>query len=81
MHSYVIHSALHRGRKDAQCVMHCHQNAITAVSCLQDGFLDGLNQNAMIVGKYANNSLEHPKTSMSLSDDETSLLSRPGGLP
>lgn len=35
---FVIHSAIHRARPDAVCVLHTHSRAGVAVSCLKDGF-------------------------------------------
>ena len=34
---YVIHSAIHRHRHDAHCIMHTHTTAGMAVACLTDG--------------------------------------------
>eukprot|EP01096_Ripella_sp_DP13-Kostka_P014739 TRINITY_DN6742_c1_g1_i1.p1 TRINITY_DN6742_c1_g1~~TRINITY_DN6742_c1_g1_i1.p1 ORF type:complete len:394 (+),score=123.76 TRINITY_DN6742_c1_g1_i1:65-1183(+) len=47
---YVVHSAIHCGRPEIESVMHCHEDVVTAVSCLGEGFLPKLNQNSMIVG-------------------------------
>ncbi len=44
---YVIHSAVHRVRHDAVCVMHCHSRGGTAVSALKEGLLP-LCQEAML---------------------------------
>lgn len=43
---FVIHSAIHAARADAQCVLHTHTRAGMAVSCLKDGLLP-LNQMAL----------------------------------
>ncbi len=43
---FVIHSAIHAARDDAQCVLHTHTRAGMAVSCLKDGLLP-LNQMAL----------------------------------
>jgi len=40
---FVIHSAVHRARKDVNCVLHTHTRAGVAVSCLEEGLLP-LNQ-------------------------------------
>ena len=45
---FVIHSALHMAREDAQCVMHLHTDAGAAVSAQADGLLP-LTQTAMAV--------------------------------
>ena len=44
--SFAIHGAIHRGRSDAQCVMHLHNTAGIAVSAQRDGLLP-LSQHAM----------------------------------
>lgn len=36
---FVIHSAIHRVRSDARCVLHTHSRAGAAVSCLAEGFV------------------------------------------
>lgn len=43
---YVIHSAIHKARKDAQCVIHTHTRAGMAVSAMSCGLLP-LTQTAM----------------------------------
>jgi len=43
---FVIHSAVHMARHDADCVIHTHTKAGMAVSCLKEGVLP-LNQMAM----------------------------------
>lgn len=43
---YVIHSAVHTSRHDAECVIHTHTRAGTAVSALADGLMP-LSQTAM----------------------------------
>jgi len=45
---FVIHSALHAAREDAQCVIHLHTDDGQAVSSQADGLLP-LNQTAMVV--------------------------------
>jgi ribulose-5-phosphate 4-epimerase/fuculose-1-phosphate aldolase len=48
---FVIHSAVHGARPDAQCVIHLHTTAGVAVSALEEGLLP-LNQTAMIVAPH-----------------------------
>jgi ribulose-5-phosphate 4-epimerase/fuculose-1-phosphate aldolase len=43
---YIIHSCVHRARKDVACVAHTHSRATVAVSCLEEGFI-AMNQEAM----------------------------------
>ena len=45
---FTIHSAVHAGREDANCVMHVHTTAGVAVSAQADGLMP-LNQTAMLV--------------------------------
>ena len=49
---YVIHSAIHRARPDAKCVLHTHTPAGMAVSALKCGLLP-MSQTAMRWGKVA----------------------------
>jgi len=43
---YIIHSAVHEAREDAQCVIHTHTQAAIAVSAMEEGLLP-LSQTAM----------------------------------
>jgi ribulose-5-phosphate 4-epimerase/fuculose-1-phosphate aldolase len=43
---YIIHSCIHRARKDVACVVHTHSRAGVAVSCLAEGLIP-LNQEGM----------------------------------
>jgi ribulose-5-phosphate 4-epimerase/fuculose-1-phosphate aldolase len=57
---YVIHSAVHSARHDAQCVIHTHTRAGTAVSALAEGLLP-LSQTAMrFAGHLAYHEYEGP---------------------
>jgi len=57
---YVIHSAVHAARHDAQCVIHTHTRAGTAVSALADGLMP-LSQTAMrFAGHLAYHDYEGP---------------------
>lgn len=47
---FVIHSAIHRARPDAGCVIHFHTRSGVAVSATRQGLLP-LNQTALIVGQ------------------------------
>ena len=48
---FVIHSAIHRARHDARCVMHLHTPDGIAVSMLREGLLP-LNQTAMLLTEH-----------------------------
>ena len=57
---YVIHSAVHSARHDAECVIHTHTRAGTAVSVLADGLMP-LSQTAMrFAGHLAYHDYEGP---------------------
>src|SRR2546430_5341084 len=57
---YVIHSAVHGARHDAECVIHTHTRAGTAVSALADGLMP-LSQTAMrFAGHVAYHDYEGP---------------------
>ncbi|HJZ32440.1 MAG TPA: class II aldolase/adducin family protein [Hyphomicrobiaceae bacterium] len=57
---YVIHSAVHTARPDAECVIHTHTRAGSAVSALADGLLP-LSQTAMrFAGHLAYHDYEGP---------------------
>ena len=56
---FVIHSAVHRGRHDAGCVIHTHSPAGMAVSALKCGLLP-LTQNAMFFSGVGYHAYEGP---------------------
>ena len=57
---YVIHSAVHSARYDAECVIHTHTRAGTAVSALAEGLMP-LSQTAMrFAGQVAYHEYEGP---------------------
>ena len=56
---FVIHSAVHRARKDVACVIHTHSPAGMAVSALKCGLLP-LTQNAMFFGSIGTHDYEGP---------------------
>jgi len=56
---FVIHSAVHRARRDVACVMHTHSSAGMAVSALKCGLLP-LTQNAMFFGEIGYHDYEGP---------------------
>ncbi|HEX4927718.1 MAG TPA: class II aldolase/adducin family protein [Burkholderiales bacterium] len=57
---YIIHSAVHEAREDAQCVIHTHTRAGIAVSALEEGLLP-LSQTAMrFHGRLAYHDYEGP---------------------
>ena len=56
---FVIHSAIHRGRKDVGCVIHTHSPAGMAISALECGLLP-ITQNAMFFGQVGYHDYEGP---------------------
>ena len=67
---FVIHSAVHRGRHDAGCVIHTHSPAGMAVSALKCGLLP-LTQNAMFFGELAYHDYEGPAVDL---DEQQRLI-------
>lgn len=68
---YVVHSAVHAARHDAQCVIHTHSRAGMAVSALKCGLLP-LTQTSMRFGKVA----YHDYESVAVDVDERERLAR-----
>jgi ribulose-5-phosphate 4-epimerase/fuculose-1-phosphate aldolase len=67
---YVIHSAVHRARAEAGCVMHTHTQAGIAVSAQEDGLLP-LSQHAM---RFWNGIGYHDYEGLALELDEQARL-------
>lgn len=83
---FVIHSAIHRARPDAHCVMHTHTTAGMAVACKHDGFrydnfyaanLHGLVAHHDFEGVTTNED-EQPRLVASLGDGEVLVLRNHG---
>jgi len=53
---YTLHSAIHEGRPEIQCVIHLHTGPGTAVSAMSCGLLP-ISQEALIVGVFNEMSL------------------------
>ena len=69
---YIIHGAIHRARKDINCVMHTHSRAGLAVSCFEDG-LQPIIQDAAI---FYNRVSYHDWEGMSTESEECERLSK-----
>jgi ribulose-5-phosphate 4-epimerase/fuculose-1-phosphate aldolase len=69
---FVIHSAIHAARHDAQCVMHLHTPDGIAVSMLEEGLLP-LNQTAMLL---ANDIAFHEFEGIAVEMEERERLAR-----
>ncbi|MDF7775559.1 class II aldolase/adducin family protein [Sphingomonas sp. AOB5] len=50
---FITHSQLHRGRADAECVVHLHPQAAVAMSCRPEGLLPITDDAALIVADLA----------------------------
>jgi ribulose-5-phosphate 4-epimerase/fuculose-1-phosphate aldolase len=55
---FVIHSAIHTARADAQCVLHLHTGAGVAVSCQKDGLLPISQQSIFVQASLAYHNYE-----------------------
>ena len=67
---FVVHSAVHKHRRDANCVMHTHSVAGTAVSCLKDGLI-GLDLGGMA---FTNRIAYHDVEGVTLETDESERI-------
>lgn len=50
---YIIHSCVHRARKDVACVVHTHSRAGIAVSCLAEGLIPMNQEGLQFYGRLA----------------------------
>ena len=69
---FIIHGAIHKSRKDINCVMHTHSRAGLAISCLEDG-LNPIIQDAAI---FHHKISYHDWEGMSTDSDECERLSK-----
>jgi len=69
---YIIHGAVHKARKEINCVMHTHTRAGLAISCLKDG-LKPIFQDAAI---FHNRVSYHDWQGMSTESDECKDISK-----
>ncbi len=67
---FVIHSAVHEARDDAQCVMHTHTRAGVAVSAQKDGVLPISQQSTFVLASLA----YHDYEGVAFRDDEKPRL-------
>lgn len=83
---FTIHSAVHATREDAQCVIHLHTVAGTAVSCQEHGLLP-MHQEAMLIHAQtgyhdyegvAFNHDERPRLAADLADNNYLILRNHG---
>jgi ribulose-5-phosphate 4-epimerase/fuculose-1-phosphate aldolase len=79
---FVIHSAIHRNRDDAHCIMHTHTTAGMAVACKQDGLRTDNFNSAQLHGRVAYHDFEgittdleeQPRLVASLGDKDVLIL-------
>jgi len=72
---FVIHSAIHRARPDAHCVMHTHTTAGMAVACKHDGLRSDNFYSANLHGLVAHHDFEGVTTSL---DEQPRLVASLG---
>ena len=83
---FIIHSAIHRARDDAHCVMHVHTTAGVAVACKQGGLSHDNFYGAQFDGRVAYHDFEgisvhpeeQPRLVRSLGDKEVLILRNHG---
>jgi ribulose-5-phosphate 4-epimerase/fuculose-1-phosphate aldolase len=83
---YIIHSCVHRARKDVNCVVHTHSRAGVAVSCLKEGLIPLNQEGMMFYGRVAYHDYEglavyedeQKRLVASLSDKEVMILRNHG---
>jgi ribulose-5-phosphate 4-epimerase/fuculose-1-phosphate aldolase len=83
---FIIHSAIHRARDDAHCVMHVHTTAGVAVACKKDGLSHDNFYGAQFDGRIAYHDFEgisvhpeeQPRLVRSLGDKEVLILRNHG---
>jgi len=67
---YIIHSCVHRARKDVNCVVHTHSRAGVAVSCLKEGLIPLNQEGMMFYGRVA----YHDYEGLAVYEDEQKRL-------
>ena len=67
---FVIHSAVHEARPEAQCVLHTHTRAGVAVSAQKNGVLPHSQQSTFVLGSLA----YHDYEGVAIRDDEKARL-------
>ena len=72
---FVIHSAIHRARPDAHCVMHTHTTAGMAVACKEDGLRSDNFYSAALHGNVAYHDFEGVTTGL---DEQPRLIASMG---
>jgi ribulose-5-phosphate 4-epimerase/fuculose-1-phosphate aldolase len=85
---FVIHSAVHEAREDAQCVLHTHTRANVAVAAQQHGVLPISQQSTFVLGSLAYHAYEgvafrpdeKPRLQADLGDAKFLMLRNHGAL-
>jgi len=50
---YIIHGAIHKSRKDINCIVHSHSRAGLAISCLNEGLIPMMQDSAMFYNRVS----------------------------
>ena len=69
---YIIHGAIHKSRKDVNCVMHTHSRAGLAISCLDEGLIPMIQDSAMFYNRVS----YHDWEGMSTNAEECEKISK-----
>ena len=69
---YIIHGAIHKNRKDINCVMHTHSRAGLAISCLEEGLIPMIQDAAFLYNRVS----YHDWEGMSTETDECDRLAK-----
>ncbi len=83
---YIIHGAIHKKRKDINCVMHTHSRAGLAVSCLSEGLIPMIQDAAIFYKRVSYHQWEGMSTELdeceriakSLGDNKVMILRNHG---
>ena len=73
---YVIHGAIHKNRKDINCVMHTHSQAGLTVSCFKEGLKPMIQDSAVFYNRVS----YHEWEGMSTDSDECDRISKSLGM-
>ena len=69
---FIIHGAIHKARKDINCVMHTHSRAGLAISCLKDGLKPSIQDAAIFFNRVS----YHDWQGMSTEDEECDIIAK-----
>jgi len=72
-----IHGRLHRARPEARCILHTHMPYATALTSIENGRLEPINQNALRF--YGDIAYDDDYGGLALDDDEGERIARAAG--